>query len=165
MRPLKKSKLLAPWTHAPTWRVPVMEPSETACGSPAGAPSRYATSVEPSDTIATWCQALLEIALPNRCSADPSKKEIAPLPRKRSRFVPTVAIVSYAAGRGFATHAMIVNVAPRVTSGPLTRLLTPSKERPLPYLPRLVHVAPEIVPSAPLPELSSAVPPLPSLKL
>src|SRR2546430_13923452 len=110
MRPLKKSKLLAPWTHAPTWRVPVMEPSETACGSPAGAPSRDATSVEPSDTIAAWCQALLEIALPNRGSADPSKKEIAPLPRKRARVVPAGARGSAAAGRGFAAPGLIGDV-------------------------------------------------------
>jgi len=54
---------------------------------------------------------------------------------------------------------------PRATFDAVTRLLTPSKERALPYLPWLVHVAPAIVPWFPLPEASSAAPPLPWLKL
>jgi hypothetical protein len=66
------------------------------------------------------------------------------------------------------THAS--NVIPVVTcneaeSGTVTRELKPLKDKALPYLPAVVHVAPLIVPLFPLPETSFTIMPLPSLKL
>src|SRR5712691_10087875 len=66
------------------------------------------------------------------------------------------------------THAS--SVIPAVTSsdgasGMLTRLLTPLKLSAAPYRPCATHVAPEIVPLLPLPDVSATVVPEPASML
>src|SRR6185503_7940984 len=64
------------------------------------------------------------------------------------------------------SHASTVSPVVRsreLASLTVTRSLTPSTERACPYFPA-VHVAPEMVPVLPLPEISATDVPLPSLK-
>ena len=78
--------------------------------------------------------------------------------------VTTVRQVLFAVGRIQASSVIPVVRSSDALSAMVTRSLTPSKASAPPDLPALVHVAPEIEPVLPLPELSVRLVPVAASK-
>src|SRR5687768_13828288 len=70
-----------------------------------------------------------------------------------------------AVGNTHADSVMPTVRSSALLSATVTQSFTPSNDRALPYLPCVVQVAPEMVPVRPLPVTSTAVVPVPALKL
>ena len=118
----------------------------------------------PVDTKATCVQVLRGSATPSEVSDVPFQKPRFPLARKRSRLLPTLAIVSKAALVGLRIHASIVKAPGKVRAElRATRVVVPLKVMAAPYRPLGVQVGLVAVALTALGDASAMVVPLPSL--